>query len=243
MAGLDIVSCKLCFSCSNCFIRKTYIIFFWFSIYKVRNAACVKCVNENSSLLQIKQAWFWQHTRRQLAWNDHIQVLHERCTRNICKQSTLKIALFILSGKKYIFDIQRTFREAYDHARRQLYRAEMATRTEGTDTSDWESEADSCQQQPCPNSNEYMVSTASLHHRESKVLCRPFVHLICFSSKVLWSLTHIWDNSTDLFGELPIWCKIVLIHVNDSYNCNCQVYLEVHYILHTCVVANDNATL
>lgn len=30
----------------------------------------------------------------------------------------------ILTGKKYVFDIRRTFREAYDHARRVLYAVE-----------------------------------------------------------------------------------------------------------------------
>ena len=70
----------------------------------------------------------------------------------------LRILIVIVSGKKYIFDIQRTFREAYDHARRQLYRAEMATYNNGSVSSTCGSEVDRCQQQQCSDSSDYTVS-------------------------------------------------------------------------------------
>ncbi|KAI0217611.1 E3 ubiquitin-protein ligase MYLIP [Lamellibrachia satsuma] len=74
-------------------------------------------------------------------------------------------------GKKYIFDIQRTFREAYDHARRQLYRAEIANRAEGSVNSNWESEVDSCQQQQCPDSSDYLLLEERVRKIEDALTC------------------------------------------------------------------------
>lgn len=138
---------------------------------RVRGAWCT-CIRMKKVERSVLSGTAARRRAEGITWDRKLmKQVKEKCRRQVWYRIVYKawedlhwsILLFILSGKKYIFDIQRTFREAYDHARRQLYRAEIANHAEGSVTSNWESEVDSCQQQQCPDSNDYLVSILSCY--------------------------------------------------------------------------------
>ena len=73
---------------------------------------CVQC-----SAIKIRNAPLQQrHIAGQFTVKDHLVLLH------VCALSLLlSVGMWWNAGKSYVFDIQRTMREAYDKARRVLF--------------------------------------------------------------------------------------------------------------------------